>query len=197
VDILRELAQAAAAGLEGAVQFKQLRETSGEMHYHATHDALTGLVNRSEFEARLRRVLQKAGEDRSAHALLYLDIDQFKLINDSCGHAIGDQLLQEVGKLFAGTIRTRDTLARLAAMSSPSFRALPGRAGATHRAADLRCDVQFRFSHDDRSFRVGASIGLVPVDDRWTTAAPSCRRPMPPATPPRRRAKPRAPLVGY
>lgn len=71
-------------------------------------------MNRSEFEARLRRVLQKAGEDRSEHALLYIDIDQFKLVNDSCGHAIGDQLLQQVGKLFADAIRTRDALARLA-----------------------------------------------------------------------------------
>jgi len=93
LEILRQLAQAAASALEGRRAVQQLREASGEIRYNATHDALTGLVNRSEFEARLRRVLQKAGEDRSEHALLYIDIDQFKLVNDSCGHAIGDQLL--------------------------------------------------------------------------------------------------------
>ncbi|MFL6600285.1 MAG: putative bifunctional diguanylate cyclase/phosphodiesterase [Steroidobacteraceae bacterium] len=172
LDILRHLAQAAAAALEGRRAIQQLRETSGEMHYHATHDALTGLVNRSEFEVRLRRVLQKAGEDRSEHALLYVDIDQFKLVNDSCGHAIGDQLLQEVGKLFAATIRARDTLARL---GGDEFAIILEHCPVeqAQRVAQQICEAMsnFRFSHDDRSFRVGASIGLVPVDDRWTTTA--------------------------
>ncbi len=172
LDILRQLAQAAAAALEGRRAVQQLRETSGEMHYHATHDALTGLVNRSEFEARLRRVLQKAGEDRSEHALLYIDIDQFKLVNDSCGHAIGDQLLQQVSKLFADAIRTRDTLARL---GGDEFAIILEHCSAdqAQRVAQQICDAMagFRFVHDDRSFRIGASIGLVPVDERWTTAA--------------------------
>jgi diguanylate cyclase (GGDEF)-like protein len=172
LDILRQLARAAAAALEGRRAVLQLREASGEMHYHATHDALTGLVNRSEFEARLRRVLQKAGEDRSEHALLYIDIDQFKLVNDSCGHAIGDRLLQQVGKLFADAIRTRDTLARL---GGDEFAIIlePCSADQAQRVAQQICDAMasFRFVHDDGSFRIGASIGLVPVDVRWTTTA--------------------------
>lgn len=172
LDALKLLAQAAAAALAGRRAIQQLHETSGEMHYHATHDALTGLVNRSDFEARLRRVLQKAGEGRSEHALLYIDIDQFKLVNDSCGHAIGDQLLQQVGKLFAETIRTRDTLARL---GGDEFAIILEHCPAeqAQRVAQQICDAMstFRFLHDDRSFRVGASIGLVPVDDRWTTTA--------------------------
>ena len=172
LDMLRQLAQAAAAALEGRRAILQLRETSGEMHYHATHDALTGLVNRSEFEVRLRRVLQKVREDRSQHALLYLDIDQFKLVNDSCGHAIGDQLLYEVGKLFAATIRARDTLARL---GGDEFAIILEHCPVeqAQRVAQQICEAMstFRFSHDDRSFRVGASIGLVPLDDRWTTTA--------------------------
>lgn len=172
LDMLRNLAQVAGAALEGRRAIQQLRETSGEMQYHATHDALTGLVNRSEFEARLRRVLQKAGEDRSEHALLYIDIDQFKLVNDSCGHAIGDKLLQEVGRLFAATIRTRDTLARL---GGDEFAIILEHCAAeqAQRVAQQICEAMssFRFVHDDRSFRVGASIGLVPVDDRWTTTA--------------------------
>jgi diguanylate cyclase (GGDEF)-like protein len=171
-DVLRQLAQAAAAALEGRRAVQQLRAASGEMHYNATHDALTGLVNRSEFEARLRRVLQKAGEDRSEHALLLIDIDQFKLVNDSCGHAIGDQLLQQVGKLFSDAIRTRDTLARL---GGDEFAIILEHCSAeqAQRVAQQICDAMagFRFAHDDRNFRVGASIGLVPVDDRWTTTA--------------------------
>jgi len=172
LDILRQLAQAAASALEGRRAVQQLREASGEIRYNATHDALTGLVNRSEFEARLRRVLQKAGEDRSEHALLYIDIDQFKLVNDSCGHAIGDQLLQQVSKLFGDAIRTRDTLARL---GGDEFAIILEHCSAeqAQRVAQQICDAMavFRFMHDDRSFRIGASIGLVPVDDRWTTAA--------------------------
>jgi len=172
LEILRQLALAAAAALEGRRAVQQLHEASGEMHYNATHDALTGLVNRSEFEARLRRVLQKAAEDRSEHAMLYIDIDQFKLVNDSCGHAIGDQLLQQVGKLFADAIRTRDTLARV---GGDEFAIILEHCSAeqAQRVAQQICDAMaaFRFVHDERSFRVGASIGLVPVDDRWTTAA--------------------------
>ena len=172
LDILRQLAQAAASALEGRRAVQQLHEASGEMHYNATHDALTGLVNRSEFEARLRRVLQKAGEDRSEHALLYIDIDQFKLVNDSCGHAIGDQLLQQVAKLFADAIRTRDTLARL---GGDEFAIILEHCSAeqAQRVAQQICDAMagFRFVHDERSFRVGASIGLVPVDDRWTSSS--------------------------
>ncbi|MBS0419339.1 MAG: EAL domain-containing protein [Proteobacteria bacterium] len=172
LDLLQRLARAAAAALKGRRAIHLLSEASGEMHYHATHDALTGLVNRSEFESRLRRVLQKAAEDRSEHALLYIDIDQFKLVNDSCGHAIGDQLLQQVGKLFADAIRTRDTLARL---GGDEFAIILEHCSAeqAQRVAQQICDAMatFRFMHDERSFRVGVSIGLVPVDDRWTTAA--------------------------
>jgi diguanylate cyclase len=149
-----------------------LRATSGEIQYHTTHDALTGLANRSEFESRLDRVLQKAREDRSKHALLYIDIDQFKLVNDSCGHAIGDQLLQEVAKLFADAIRARDTLARL---GGDEFAIILEHCSAeqAQRVAQQICDAmaKFRFTHDGRSLRVSASIGLVPIDDRWTTAA--------------------------
>jgi diguanylate cyclase (GGDEF)-like protein/PAS domain S-box-containing protein len=146
------------------------RRLTGEMTYRATHDALTGLVNRSEFESRLRRLLQKAREDRSEHALLYIDIDQFKLVNDSCGHMVGDQLLQQVGKLFAEATRARDTLARL---GGDEFAIILEHCSTeqAQRVAQQICDsmASFRFIHDTRSFRVGASIGLVPVDRRWST----------------------------
>ena len=148
------------------------RRLSGEMGYRATHDALTGLVNRAEFETRLCRVLDKAREDRSEHALLYIDLDQFKLVNDACGHSAGDQLLQQVAQLLTETVRARDTLARL---GGDEFAVILEHCTSeqAQRAAQQICDRMddFRFVHDQRRFRIGASIGLVPVDARWANTA--------------------------
>ena len=148
------------------------RRMSGEMNYRATHDALTGLVNRAEFETRLRRSLDKAHEDRSEHALLYIDLDQFKLVNDACGHSVGDQLLQQVAKLLRETVRARDTLARL---GGDEFAVILEHcvSDQAQRVAQQICDrmEEFRFIHDDRRFRIGTSIGLVPLDNRWANTA--------------------------
>ena len=83
------------------------RRLTREMTYRATHDALTGLINRAEFETRLQRVLHDAQAHHREHALLYIDLDEFKLVNDGCGHAVGDQLLQQVGKLLQDAVRAR------------------------------------------------------------------------------------------
>ena len=148
------------------------RRLSGEMSYRATHDPLTGLVNRAEFETRLRRTLDKAHEDRSEHALLYIDLDQFKLVNDACGHSVGDQLLQQVAKLLRDTVRARDTLARL---GGDEFAVILEHCTSdqAQRVAQQICDrmEEFRFLHDERRFRIGTSIGLVPVDNRWANTA--------------------------
>lgn len=148
------------------------RRLSGEMSYRATHDALTGLVNRAEFETRLRRTLDKAHEEGSQHALLYIDLDQFKLVNDACGHSVGDQLLQQVAKLLSDAVRARDTLARL---GGDEFAVILEHCTADQagRLAQLICDrmEEFRFVHDGRRFRIGASIGLVPLDSRWLNTA--------------------------
>ncbi|WP_310385743.1 EAL domain-containing protein [Roseateles sp.] len=148
------------------------RRLSGEMTYRATHDPLTGLINRSEFELRLCRVLDQAQGDRSQHALLYIDLDQFKLVNDACGHAVGDQLLQQVAAILGAVVRTRNTLARL---GGDEFAALlehcsPAQA---QRVAQQICDrmEDFRFLHHERRFRIGASIGLVPITGRWPSVA--------------------------
>jgi diguanylate cyclase (GGDEF)-like protein/PAS domain S-box-containing protein len=148
------------------------RRLSGEMSYRATHDALTGLSNRSEFENRLRRLLLSAQEDHSEHALLYIDLDQFKLVNDACGHAVGDELLQQVAKLLRETIRARDTLARL---GGDEFAAILEHCTVqqAQTVAQKICDRMddYRFAHDGRRFRIGASIGVVPVDRRWSASA--------------------------
>lgn len=148
------------------------RRLSGEMTYRATHDALTGLVNRAEFETRMLRTLRHAQENDSQHALMYIDLDQFKLVNDACGHAIGDQLLQQVGKLLADAIRTRDTLARLGGDEFAIILEHCTMEQAT-RVAQKICDrmEDFRFIHEDRRFRIGTSIGLVPVDKRWASTS--------------------------
>ena len=148
------------------------RRLTGEMSWRATHDALTGLVNRTEFEARLGRLLQATQDIGGEHALLYIDLDQFKLVNDACGHAVGDQLLQQMARLLVDSVRTRDTIARL---GGDEFAILMERCTVdqAQRVAQKLCDRMddFRFTHEERRFRIGLSIGLVPVDRRWQTTA--------------------------
>lgn len=148
------------------------RRLSGEMSYRATHDNLTGLVNRAEFESRLSRLLQQSHEDGSVHALMYIDLDQFKLVNDSCGHTAGDLLLQQVSRLMGDTVRSRDTLARL---GGDEFGVILDHCSSeqAQRVAQQICDrmEEFRFLHDGRRFRVGASIGLVAVSSSFANTA--------------------------
>ena len=89
------------------------RELNRRLSYHASHDLLTGLVNRREFESRLERALKSAKAREASYALCYLDIDQFKIVNDTCGHSAGDALLGQVGALLKSKVRWRDTLSRL------------------------------------------------------------------------------------
>jgi diguanylate cyclase (GGDEF)-like protein len=148
------------------------RRLSGEMSYRATHDELTGLVNRTEFESRLRTLLQKAHDDGSVHALLYIDLDQFKLVNDGCGHTAGDLLLQQVSRLMGDAVRGRDTLARL---GGDEFGVLLDHCSGeqAQRVAQLICDrmEEYRFQHNGKRFRVGTSIGLVAVSNRFANTA--------------------------
>jgi len=145
------------------------RRLSQEMTYRASHDALTGLLNRTEFEARLQRTLDSSRHDGSEHALLFIDLDQFKLVNDACGHTVGDKLLQRVAKLLEGTVRSRDSLARL---GGDEFAVLLWHCSVkqARRVAQNICDQmdEARFMHEERRFRIGASVGLVPISRRWT-----------------------------
>ena len=148
------------------------RRLSGEMNHRATHDALTGLVNRAEFESRLLRILNQSHGVGTQNTLLFIDLDQFKMVNDSCGHSVGDQLLQQVAKLLTAAVRTGDTVARL---GGDEFAVVLAHCATdqAQRVAQQICDhlEDYRFSHEERRFRIGASIGLVPLDHRW--AAPS------------------------
>ena len=139
------------------------RKLTQKLAYEAAHDPLTGLLNRSEFEGRLARVLASATAD-SPHALLYLDLDQFKIVNDTCGHIAGDELLRQVTALLQSKLRARDTLARLGGDEFGIILERCPQAEAVRIAHSLRELVQgFRFVWQDKSFTVGVSIGLLPI----------------------------------
>ncbi len=142
----------------------EARELNRKLSYQASHDVLTSLVNRREFEKRIERALQSAESREVSHVVCYLDLDQFKIINDTCGHSAGDQLLQELGRLLKSKIRWKDTLSRL---GGDEFGVLLERCtieDAMQMADGLREAVsEFKFLWDERSFRLTASIGLVPL----------------------------------
>jgi diguanylate cyclase (GGDEF)-like protein/PAS domain S-box-containing protein len=143
----------------------EARRLSRAISYQASHDALTGLVNRAEFERRLRRALEAARAEGSRHALCYLDLDQFKLVNDTCGHVAGDELLRQLGGLLREQVRQRDTLARLGGDEFGVLIEDCTLPDALRVAGALRGAVEsYRFLWEDRSFSVGVSIGLVPID---------------------------------
>ena len=140
------------------------RELNRRLSYHASHDLLTGLVNRREFESRVERSLKSAKARESSYALCYLDIDQFKIINDTCGHSAGDVLLGQVGALLKSKVRWRDTLSRLGGDEFGVLLEACSLDEALRTAETLREAVRnFRFTWEDRVFRLGASIGVVPI----------------------------------
>ena len=144
------------------------RRLSSEMTYRATHDALTGLYNRSEFEKRVKSTHAQAEACNTENAMFLVDLDQFKLVNDACGHAVGDQLLQQIANLLLACVRTGDCVARLGGDEFGVLLEHCDVESAKRIAQDLcnRMD-EFRFEHDKRRFRIGTSIGLVPIDKRW------------------------------
>jgi diguanylate cyclase (GGDEF)-like protein/PAS domain S-box-containing protein len=140
------------------------RELNRRLSYHASHDILTGLVNRAEFESRLERALKSAKAREASYALCYLDLDQFKIVNDSCGHSAGDALLGQLGALLKAKIRWRDTLARLGGDEFGVLLESCSLDEAMKTAEVLRVAIgEFKFMWDDRSFRLGVSIGVVPI----------------------------------
>jgi diguanylate cyclase (GGDEF)-like protein len=136
-----------------------------KLSYEASHDALTGLLNRAEFERRVAKTLAAAREDYSEHALCFLDLDHFKAVNDTCGHAAGDQLLQSLGRLLESRLRQSDTLARL---GGDEFGLLLDHCPIEQAwaiANELREAVRsFRFTWDGEEFSIGLSIGIMALN---------------------------------
>ena len=154
--------------LLGAVLvFKDVTESheiARKIAYRATHDSLTGLVNRDEFERRLDMALISAKERGQEHVLCYLDLDHFKIVNDTAGHLAGDELLRQLSAFLANKLRGRDTLARL---GGDEFGLLLEHCPvdqAIQLAEELISTIsEFRFTWDIHSFKIGCSIGLVPI----------------------------------
>jgi diguanylate cyclase (GGDEF)-like protein/PAS domain S-box-containing protein len=139
----------------------EMRHLARQLSFQASHDSLTGLINRGEFERRLEYALQSAKDGDRQHALCYLDLDQFKVVNDTCGHVAGDEMLKQIATLIASRIRDSDTVARL---GGDEFGVLlegcplPKAIDIAETLRELLAD--FRFGWRDRSFDVGVSIGI-------------------------------------
>jgi diguanylate cyclase (GGDEF)-like protein len=147
-------------------ELKLRQEYAAKLAYHASHDPLTNLLNRLEFENRLRLALHTAATQERQHVLMYLDLDQFKIVNDTCGHSAGDRLLRQVSTLLKQRVRDGDSLARLGGDEFGVLLENCPMQDAIRIADELRhCIADFRFVNDDRSFSIGVSIGVVQIAD--------------------------------
>ncbi len=142
------------------------KEVEENLSYMASHDDLTGLFNRHEFEIRAQRLISTVKQDRAEHALCFLDLDQFKIVNDNCGHTAGDELLRQLSSTLKIVVRRSDTLARL---GGDEFGVLMVNCSLTqaNRAANkiLKEVENFQFSWGNQQFRIGVSIGLVGITE--------------------------------
>jgi diguanylate cyclase (GGDEF)-like protein/PAS domain S-box-containing protein len=142
----------------------ELRGLARQMTYQASHDALTGLVNRREFERRLQEAMDSAQTGGAAHALCYLDLDRFKVVNDTCGHTAGDNMLREVASIIKEAVRDSDTVGRIGGdefalllVGCPLEKARQIADNVVHSVSD------YRFVWKDKIFNIGVSIGLVEI----------------------------------
>ncbi|MGO9987199.1 MAG: EAL domain-containing protein [Steroidobacteraceae bacterium] len=142
----------------------ELRGLTRQMSYQASHDALTGLVNRREFERRLHEAVDSAQTGDAAHALCYLDLDRFKVVNDTCGHTAGDNMLREIATILKEAVRDSDTVGRIGGdefalllVGCPLEKARQIADGVVRSVND------YRFVWKDKIFNVGVSIGLVEI----------------------------------
>ncbi len=138
---------------------------AGRLSYQASHDALTGLLNRREFEARLELAMAGCALEGSEHALCNLDLDQFKVVNNTCGHIAGDELLKQLGARFRAILREEDSVARLGGDEFGLLLENCPLAEAKEIAEKIIDMVkEFRFTWQDKSFHVGLGLGLVPIN---------------------------------
>jgi diguanylate cyclase (GGDEF)-like protein len=141
------------------------RKLTKQLSWNASHDTLTGLINRREFEVQIATALHSAKEDGHVHALLYMDLDQFKIVNDTCGHSAGDLLLQLLSKMLQTQMRDSDILARLGGDELGVLLPHCPPDQALLIADDLRQSIKnFRFVWDDHTFELGVSIGVVEIN---------------------------------
>ncbi|HSG23000.1 MAG TPA: diguanylate cyclase [Azonexus sp.] len=158
-----------ATHIEEAHQSLQARieEATSELSYQARHDALTGLLNRREFEHQLEKTLANVKAGSEECSVLFIDLDRFKPVNDACGHLAGDELLRQISQLFQGRLRDDDTLARLGGDEFGIILANCSGQRARQVAEDIcTLTAAYRFIWQDKVFTIGTSIGLTPVNRR-------------------------------
>lgn len=145
----------------------RIEEATAQLADQARRDELTGLFNRREFEHRLAQALELVHAGGEESAVLFIDLDRFKPVNDACGHLAGDELLRQISLLFQGCLREDDTLARLGGDEFGIILNNSSGGRARQVAEDIRSLTgAFRFVWQDKIFTIGASIGLTPINRR-------------------------------
>jgi diguanylate cyclase (GGDEF)-like protein len=146
----------------------KINDATEMLRFQAAHDDLTGLINRREFEVRLERCLHGVNNNGAQHVFCYLDLDQFKLVNDTCGHSAGDELLKQISLLLANRTRDKDTLARLGGDEFGLLLENCSLVDANQITNSLLKLVRdYRFIFEDKIFNVGVSIGIVVINDTF------------------------------
>lgn len=176
-----ELSSAPIGDRSGAIivlrDVTSARQMTAKLSWQATHDGLTGLVNRTEFENRLRRTLSSAKERGGTHAVLYIDLDHFKEVNDTAGHAAGDEFLHRLAGLLTAEVRERDTVARI---GGDEFAVLLENCSLdrAHEIASamIGAIAKFHLEWDGQQFQAGASVGIAAADAAAADAASVLRQ---------------------
>ncbi|BAN69021.1 signal transduction protein [endosymbiont of unidentified scaly snail isolate Monju] len=146
---------------------RELEASRRQLIYQATHDALTGLINRREFEQRLHAVIERAKRGESRGCLLYLDLNQFKVVNDTAGHTAGDELLRQVARLMQGVVGEEHTLARLGGDEFGVILENVDREEVLGLTRSLRAAIRgYHFQWEARLYQIGISIGGVLLDEK-------------------------------
>ena len=149
-----------------------VQDMYNQMSYQASHDELTGLINRKQFERELNHTLAQAKHYQTQHAVCHLDLDQFKVINNACGHDAGDTLLTEISKLLTACVQSPNIVARIAGDEFLIILKDTDIQSAKNFASEIKDSVQeHRFNWDNKTYTVGASIGIVAVDEATENTA--------------------------
>ncbi|MDX1609043.1 MAG: diguanylate cyclase, partial [Halofilum sp. (in: g-proteobacteria)] len=144
------------------------KKRTEHLSWQATHDALTGLYNRSHFETMLEQAIEESGTGRSQHVLGFIDLDRFKEVNDNCGHAAGDALLGELALLMRRELRTSDLMARIGGDEFGFLlRDCPMHIGRSIAEELSNAVSGFTFKSQGREFALSASIGVAAIDGRF------------------------------
>ncbi len=176
VDVLKTVAAIIGAAIKRTW-------TEDRLTYHASHDSLTNLKNRRAFEIHLDKIVKSCEETRGAHVLCYIDLDRFKVINDTCGHNAGDNLLRQIGNVMRQAVRKDDYVARLGGDEFAILLENISIDEAKQVADKIQTNIEkFSFRWNDSVFKVGASLGLVAIDAKTSnvdkilqTADNACR----------------------